>query len=577
MEERFPRGLLIAIVAATLVIMVIGAIGLWEDEIPDVTGAEPGAPSPGTSDAAKPELSGRERAADGTDPAAGLKPAPAPADLVVTWELIEPEVAPAAAAGRETPLAHRLPLVPLPEVQGRLRVLTDRTDGGVTGARVVHGAPLEFRMTQDPAEPTVTEVEYRGLGRHLRVVNLATASGAQIQRLLRPRVSGAAPEEIVVSRAGVLEGAVVDADSTPVGGARVEIGAAAVTTDPGGRFRLAGVRGRQLLVYVTAPGFVPHREVIEPPGGFGAPASPPATATLRLVRAVQLVVELQVGGGQDVPSGGVFHLIPFGHQLAPSTLAVEKLGPIRASGSTFVVDSFPPDLVLCLVGLHPELEPICHRLGAATSDVRLTVRVQRRRESAGTVRRADTGEPVASCEVETSLDGLTAGDYLGATGRIPTGHEPGNFPLPVLDAPLVETALDGKGGFRLRYTGGLEADLAVRFHGPGLTSRTVSRASLEPELDVHLSPPGAPPVATARLELEVTLAGLPEIRSVRCRGLELSRRHDGGRGRVVLDLEGAAPGQCRLVVEAAGYESAQRTLSLTAGSSRQISAFLSRR
>ena len=42
MEERFPRILLIGLAVVTVLTMAIGAIGLWEDDIPETPTAEPG-------------------------------------------------------------------------------------------------------------------------------------------------------------------------------------------------------------------------------------------------------------------------------------------------------------------------------------------------------------------------------------------------------------------------------------------------------------------------------------------------------------------------------------------------------
>ena len=164
---------------------------------------------------------------------------------------------------------------------------------------------------------------------------------------------------------------------------------------------------------------------------------------------------------------------------------------------------------MCLVGVHPDFDLIYRRLRATSSNLDVTLTARARPTVAGRVINGDAFQPVPHFRLVTSLDGIRAGDYLGAAGKIPTGHEFGNFPLPPLDLPMLVQKTDGRGRFRVTFDSAVRHGVALRFQAPGLRSRTVTREGLTRRRVVNLTSRAATRVKTAHILLTVNLAGSP--------------------------------------------------------------------
>jgi len=582
MEERFPRVLLLAIGAVTILILIIGAVGLWEqggiallpedhmDKLED-TGERRDGKNPKD---AQPDPVRRPPPRTSTPPRK-----PSAVRVVAIWETLS-----AAGSSRESArpgagsFSRPGPRLALPEVRGRVRLNTDRRDGGVTGAVVIHGAPLDLTVRRAGAEDSGADaiLEYEGRGRHARIIELITASGARVARFLSPRGLGAAESRWTLTAPGRMAGTVVDASSDqPVAGATVRVGRAIAVTDSRGRFTLDQVRGGEIVTYVTAPRFVPLRAVLRTPDGFASDRGPAFHPRIPLRPGVQLTVEVHLPQGVKPPDPGYrIYLIPFGHRIAMHDLAVEALGPlVPGPEGRLIVPGYPRGLEMCLVGVHPEMDLIYRRLREASSDLVVPVRGRLRRVMQGAVR-GEGGVPVKGVRVETSLDGVTVGEYLGAARKIPTGLEAGNFPLPSLDLPLVTKRLDRGGGYRIAYDSSQRHSLGLRFIAPGLEPRVVESERLTERLDIDLRPRAAPVEEMAQIALTVVLMGSPEIERFESRGLETAPGVVTRSGRVKAVIPRVPLGQYRLRIMADGYRTYSRTMSIPVASRRRFNVFL---
>jgi hypothetical protein len=582
MEERFPRGLLLAIGAVTILILIIGAVGLWEqggmallpedhlDKLEDMGEA---------GDRESPKDQPREPVRRPAPPTSTPPRQPSSVRVVATWETLGVASSRRDSATSRADSFHRVaPPFTLPEVRGRVRLNIDPRDGGVTGAVVIHGAPLDLTVRRAGAEDPGADaiLEYEGRGRHARIIGLITPSGARVARFLVPRGLGAPESRWTLTAPGRMAGTVVDASSRqPVAGATVRVGRAITVTDSRGRFTLDPVRGREVVAYVTAPRFVPLRAVLETPDGFGSDRGPAFHPRLALRPGVQLTVEVRLPKEVKPPESGYrFYLIPFGHRIAMRDLAVEALGPlVPGPEGRLTVPGYPRGLEMCLVGVHPEMDLIYRRLRVATTDVEVPVRGRRRQVMQGTVR-GESGKPVDGVRLETSLDGVTVGEYLGAARKIPTGLEAGNFPLPSLDLPLVTKRLDRGGHYRIAYDSSQRRTLALRFNAPGLEPRVVDSGRLTDRLDIDLKRRAEPVQEMAKIALTVVLMGSPEIERFESRGLEAEPGVVTRPGRIKAVIPRIPLGRYRLRIKADGYETYSRQLTFPVASKRTFEVFL---
>jgi hypothetical protein len=580
MDERFPRVFLVIVGFFTVAILVVGAIGLWDEGGPVVLPEDhlERLKSEAEKDPVKSE-DGAPVPPNTTDRSTTKRPALKNVDVIATWKRLSVNSAetahrPAAAQS----LAPAFPIPPWPEVQGRFLVHTLPEDGAISEVRVEHGTPLTF--TVEPAVPgKPTTVMYQGRGRHARILTLVTLSGARVHRFFEPRAPGAPAGAFWITAPGTLEGTVVDERDRTVIGAIVQVGDATAATDSQGRFKLAGVRGKPVLAYVTAPGFAPHRAFVETPQDFGTRGPGTVTAHVRLRQGVRLTVDAHLPDNKSIPAPGfTFYLIPFAHRLALGGLATEKMGPYRADASgALVVTGIPRGVDLALVGIHPEMNVIYRRLEADTADVRLTILARPRSELTGVVRREDNGQAVTRYQLTTSLERLCVGDYLGYQRKIPTGHEPGTFPLPTMDVPLLAQQIDKNGRFHLGYDGNVRQQLALRVSAPGLTPAIVPHVGLARELTVKLTASGQRPKDTARVVLIVNLANAPEIRSMTCEGIEGAESRVMERGHAEATVDSIALGQYEITVTARGYQPYTRSINLSTRSTRTVRVFLPQR
>ena len=573
MDDRFPRGMVIAIGAITILILIIGAFGLWEegviDLVPDdlvVRQKEKAGTAPQSSNPS--ELEPAERVVFRTP---RRRP---PVDITASWETLDIAPQETRRPGRLKPLNTSFFRTPLPEVRGRILVSTAKEDGPVTHAEVVHGSPLRLRIL--PSAGSRSILTYEGKGRHPRIVALLTGSGTRVLRFLNPRTLGGRIVSYAITPPGILKGTVKGKEATALKGATVRVGRATAVTDSRGRFELKGIRGTEVLVRVDAPGHAVHRDILTTPGTFGKPGSPAFRPVIQLQPGVQLTIQVHYPAGVKRPAEGhTFTLIPFGHQLRARTLATEALTRLVSPPDGVLVKvGFPVDQDMCLVGTHPERAFLYHLLKKSSRDLSLNLKAASLIEFTGKVFHRNTGEPVPVFSIATSCDDVTLGRFLGQSRKIPTGHRPGNYPLPVLDTPLVRKTKAGKNGFRITFDPMVASRMKLRFTAPGFQSETVQRIRLTQSRNIFLVPVTAPRRDLATIHLTVNLAGSPDIISLKCFGMKSASEPVKSPGRIEVRILEVPPGQYKLTLEAEGYETYTRTLNIMTGSTREVPAFL---
>jgi len=570
MEDRIPRGIIIVIGIFTILIMIVGAVGLWDDGGLDFLPDDLIKKQKDKAEAPVPPLPEEIDVGDFREP----RELP-PVEVVASWDTLQIKVPEHRLPGDSGPLNTHFSGTPLPEVRGQILASTPAKDGGVVDAVVDHGGDLQFSFERLSASRT--RVTYSGRGRHARILAFITGSATRILTLLKPQTLGGRPSTFTITPPGILTGTVVGPSSIPVTGATVRAGEVVTTTDARGRFKLKGVRGTELLVNIEAPEYASHREILTLPPSFGTPGCPGLNPVIRLIPGQKLTIKVQYPTGRDQPSEGyTYFLIPYGHQLSLGTLATETMAHRRTtSASTLHYSGFPAGQDLCLVGHHPEMAFLYRRIRKAFSDLSITLKAKPLIKLEGRVTNKSTGKPVEDFAIETSVDGITLGQYLGQTRKIPTGHEAGNFPLPNLDFPLAWKRKTGENRFQVTFDPNVTPRVKVRFTAPGYHAATINHISLSQRQNVELLPVTLPRADSAEVILTVNLSGSRKISSFRSFGLKNAPDPLKSPGRLRVRFPDVPPGQYSLTLKAEGYEPYTRTLNIISGSIRKVPAFLS--
>lgn len=566
MDDRFPKIILLGLIVITGIVVLISGLGLFDDALPTgdyETEAEP-TPTPDPSD--------RENGADAETTSLGTTgdsmPPPTAPDtrVVVRWRLV--------TAARLTPTLDELPplvpegLVPLPKLHGRIVVKSAEETGGVRDISVVHGTPLSF--TQRVSSATSSVFEFKGEGRGARIVSVALQNGETLRRMLNASHLGPAASVLRVAGLGWCRGRVIDAEGQGVVGAIVRIDQQSTTTGADGRFTMERVRGGEPIVSVVANGFAAHREPVATARRFGAEDAPEFAPEIRLSRGRRITIRSR---SDEAVSGQVtWHLLPYGYQLQDPHLAVETMTGLRASaGDAVVVEHAPATQPLCLVGVHPTLNHVYRKVPDGADDVEVAVVLTPRRRLTGRVTAERNGDRIDSFIIETSLDGLTTGTYLGAAAKIPTGHRVCNFPLPDLATPIASRAsTDDLGEFEIVYDRGASAK--IRVSAAGFASQTALAPSRLDTVQIAL-----PPIQTAApgtIRMSLTLQGNPNVTAVVHRGIDVTADYETEPGRVTQELTGLTPGRYEITIEAAGYEKYDYAVRLEPDGQRRVAAFL---
>lgn len=564
MNDRVTKVLLVGLAALTLLVIVISELGLFDESPPVLPDPDPDPPAATTREKTEPapdeKTVGPETTEGPTDTG------PEETTVKVTWRLVAAAL-PSPTAAESKPLRPE-GLVPLPTVRGRLVIRTPRDTGGVTSVAVVHGSPLAF--TQKVVKPSSSVYAFRGAGRDARILRIVFAGGETVLRMLDTRGLGPTAMVMHIAGLGACSGRVLDRSGKPVVGATVRIDDATTATDATGGFAFAQIRGGTPILSVTAPGFAAHREPIPTARRFGEPDAPAYVPEVRLTAGRRITIRAR----SDTVAGGAitWHVLPFGYQLSNPHLAIEAMTGLRAPvGEAVVIEHAPAGQALVVVGEHPAFDHVYRRIDAGTAELDLAYELQERRRVAGRVTAQASGKAIDEPRIESSLDEVSLGDYLGAAARIPTGHRVCNFPLPSLDTPVATPpTIEADGRFELRQDRG--AALRLRASAMGYATATVA---IDDDETVAIALPPKRGAGPGRIRMSVTLGSHARIADVRHRGIDVTAPTECQPGHVLQTIPDIPAGQYEVTIEAPGYEPYTGSLRVDADDERRLVAFLS--